>query len=192
MGNKYYIFAWYSLIISALILAGCQTTTTIPTNYNELNQTKMKLSSPDFENNMPIPEKFTCEGSDTSPELHISEVPGETQSLALIMEDPDAPNGNWVHWVAWNIPPETEIIPANAGPKFAVQGNNSWPKAEYGGPCPPSGTHRYFFNLYALTRKLDLPAGSTRDELLKAMEGRIIDHVQLMGIYRKSGGGFSS
>lgn len=146
----------------------------------------MKLSSPNFENQSAIPTEYTCQGKDINPELHISEVLAEAKSLALIIDDPDAPNGTWTHWVIWNIPPETKIIPANVGPAFAVQGNNSWPKPEYGGPCPPTGTHRYFFKLYALSEMLNLPAGSTKADLEKAMAGKTIDEVQLMGTYKKS------
>ncbi len=185
MIRKQTITVLSSLMLIGLILSGCQKSgTTLPTN-PPANMTNMKISSPSFENSALIPPKFTCQGIDVSPELHISEVPGEAKSLALLVEDPDAPNGNWVHWVVWNIPTDTEIIPENVGPKFAVQGNNSWPKAQYGGPCPPSGTHRYFFKLFALNRMLDLPAGSTRDDLMKAMEDRVIAQSQLMGIFRK-------
>ncbi len=145
----------------------------------------MKISSPSFENNSAIPPQFTCQGEGFSPQLDFSEVPGESKSLALIVEDPDAPNGNWVHWLVWNIPADTTTIPENVGPKFAVQGNNSSPKAAYEGPCPPSGTHRYFFKLYALSHELTLPAGSPRDQLLKEMEDRIIDQAQLMGTFKK-------
>lgn len=148
----------------------------------------MNITSPNFENNALIPADFTCQGKDISPELNISAIPQHSVSLALIMEDPDAPSGTWTHWVMWNIPPETTVIPKNVGPDFAKQGNNSWPKKGYGGPCPPSGTHRYFFKLYALTKTLDLPETTNRQELLKAMDGLIIEHDQYMGIYRKTGG----
>lgn len=147
----------------------------------------MNISSPNFENSALIPPDFTCQGNGFSPELHISEIPAHTVSLALIMEDPDAPNPPWTHWVMWNIPPETTIIPKNVGTSFAVQGNNSWPQKGYGGPCPPSGTHRYFFKLYALTKELNLPDTATREDLLKAMEGLIIEEDQYMGIVRKTG-----
>lgn len=146
----------------------------------------MKLSSSNFENNSAIPAEYTCQGKDINPELEIKDVLPEAKSLALIMDDPDAPGGIWTHWVVWNIPPETKVIPAGVGDKFAVQGNNSWPKLGYGGPCPPSGSHRYFFKLYALNERLNLPAGSSKADLENAMKDKIIDQVQLMGTYKKS------
>lgn len=149
------------------------------------NPTNMHIESPDFENNALIPDEFTCMGKDISPELHISGIPEHTASLALIMEDPDAPSGTWTHWVIWNISPDLAVIPRNVGLNFARQGLNSWPKKGYGGPCPPSGTHRYFFKLYALTKELDLPENATADDLRQAMENLIIEHDQYMGICRK-------
>ena len=146
----------------------------------------MKISSPNFENKSSIPAKYTCQGNNISPELDISEVPGESKSLTLILEDPDAPSGTWVHWVVWNIPPDTEKIPENVGNKLGVLGTNSSSNVAYGSPCPPSGTHRYFFKLYALGKMLDLPPGSSRDDLLKAMQDTILDQAQLMGTYKKS------
>ena len=146
----------------------------------------MILTSPNFENHAAIPSEFTCQGKNISPELHIAEVPPEAKSLALIMDDPDAPNGTWTHWVVWNIPVETKIIPANVEATFAIQGNNSWDKTVYSGPCPPTGNHRYFFKLFALTEKLNLPAGSSKADLEKAMEDKKIDETQLMGTYKKA------
>lgn len=146
----------------------------------------MQLSSPSFTNNSAIPAKFTCQGQNINPELQISGVTSEAKSIALIMDDPDAPNGDFVHWVIWNIPVETESIPEHASAKFATQGNNSTSTQQYMGPCPPTGIHRYFFRLYALSEILDIPATSTKADLLKAMQGKIIDETQLMGTYRKS------
>lgn len=147
----------------------------------------MNLTSPDFENNAEIPAEFSCQGKDISPELNISDIPEHTVSLVLIMEDPDAPKGTFTHWVMWNIPAGTTVIPKNAGTNFAIQGVNSSGRKGYMGPCPPNGTHRYFFKLYALTKTLNLPATSNRDDLLKAMDGLIIEHEQYMGTYRKTG-----
>lgn len=146
----------------------------------------MKITSSAFENNGKIPPKFTCQGLDISPDLQIENVPAGTASLAIIMDDPDAPNGTWNHWLVWNIDPQTKLIPENVANDFAIMGNNSWPKQSYGGPCPPSGNHRYFFKLFALKTILDLPAGSSKEALLKAMEGKIIEEAQLMGTYKKS------
>lgn len=146
----------------------------------------MQLSSPSFANNSAIPAKFSCQGQNINPELQISGVSSEIKSLALIMDDPDAPNGDWVHWIIWNIPPNTKSIPENVSPKFATQGKNTRELQTYGGPCPPTGIHRYFFRLYGLSTELDIQATSTKADLLKAMQGKIFDECQLMGTYRKS------
>ena len=142
----------------------------------------MKITSPSFENNGAIPERFTCDGKDVNPKLMISEIPGSAKTLALIMDDPDAPMGTWVHWVMWNIPPGN--IPENSTP--GTQGLNSWGRKRYGGPCPPSGVHHYFFKVYALDCRLNLPEGATKEDLLKAMEGHIIEKAELIGTYQRS------
>ena len=184
------------ILTLALSLYGCQQGDKFITQNTPLQTTKtqnnnfshsMKLTSPNFENNSLIPPKYTCQGLDISPELEISDVLEDAKSLALLVDDPDAPSGNWNHWVIWNIPANTKIIPENVGAKFAVQGNNSWPKQSYGGPCPPSGSHRYFFKLYALSQPLDLPPTANKADLEKAMQGLIIDEAQLMGTYKKTG-----
>jgi len=123
----------------------------------------MKLSSV-FENEGMIPSEFTCDGEDKIPPLEISEVPAETKFLALIMDDPDAPMGTWDHWIAWNIP-VTEKITGLVG----IKGKNSWERNDYGGPCPPSGVHRYFFKLFALDTQLDLAEGSDKAALQQAI-----------------------
>jgi len=144
----------------------------------------MKITSPEFENNKPIPEEFTCDDADISPPLQIGEVPENTRSLALIMDDPDAPMGTFVHWVVWNIPPDTtEIKKGEAIPW--PQGRTDFGKQGYGGPCPPGGTHHYFFKLYALDTNLDLPPGSTKRDLEKAIEGHILEKAQLIGTYTR-------
>lgn len=145
----------------------------------------MKLTSPNFENNQSIPSKFTCQGENVSPELNIIDIPEKTESMVLIIDDPDAPNGNWVHWLVWNIPASTRHIPANVGPLFSVQGLTSFNKSGYGGPCPPSGIHRYFFKLYALDNMLDLPLTTKKSDLWKAMENHILAETELMGTYQK-------
>jgi len=166
------------LILGSLILTNCQ---------QKLTAKSMKISSPNFINNTLIPAKHTCQGLNTSPELHISEVPEDTKSLAIIMEDPDAPSGTWTHWLIWNIDPKTTVIQENSIPNSAIQGENSLPHNAYTGPCPPSGAHRYFFKLFALKSKLNLPTGSTKAELLVALTDQIIEEAQLMGTYRRSG-----
>lgn len=141
----------------------------------------MKIESTAFKDGEKIPEKYTCDGSDEMPPLKISDVPSKTRTLALICHDPDAPMGRWEHGLFWNIPPATKEITKPLG----TAGKNSWGRNDYGGPCPPSGTHRYFFTIYALDMKLDLPEGSTREELEEAMNGHIIEHAQIVGLYKR-------
>jgi len=145
----------------------------------------MKLSSSAFQHNQTIPPKYTCDGGDISPPLTIAEVPEGTKSFALIVDDPDAPSGNWDHWIMWNIEPNLTEILENTIPPTAVQGNNDFKRTDWGGPCPPSGSHRYFFKLYALDRTLILEEGSNKDELLQAMEGHILDRAELIGNYSR-------
>ncbi len=146
-------------------------------------QAKMKISSPVFENNEFIPAKYTCDGEDVNPPLLFAGIPDGTESLALVAEDPDAPAGTWVHWLLWNIPPETVGVEENSVPDGFVSGINDFGKNSYGGPCPPSGTHRYFFKLYALDRKLSLPATARKEEMERVMEGAILDSAELVGLY---------
>lgn len=145
----------------------------------------MKLSSSVFENNQLIPAKYTCDGEDINPPLQISEVPEGTKSLALIIDDPDAPMGTWDHWIVWNINPSVSFIKENSVPEGGVQGMNDFGKQPYGGPCPPSGTHRYFFKLYALDKELELDSSSKKEVLERAMEGHILDKAELVGLYKK-------
>ncbi len=142
----------------------------------------MKLESLEFENNGFIPQEFTCEGKDINPGLIIEEIPEGTKRLALIMDDPDAPMGTWVHWVVFNIH-VTDVIEENTVP--GTQGINDFRKLEYGGPCPPSGTHRYFFKLYAIDEKLHIEEGCKKKELEEAMEGHILAKAELIGLYER-------
>jgi len=142
----------------------------------------MKLTSPEFKHNEPIPRKFTCQGQDVSPALIIEGVPGGAKGLALIVDDPDAPMGTWVHWVVYDIP-VVPRIDENSIP--GKQGINDFGREDYGGPCPPSGTHRYFFKIYALDKKLDLKEDIRKRDLEKAMEGHILDKAELIGLYKK-------
>lgn len=153
---------------------------------------KMAISfySPSFENAGIIPSKHTCDGSDVSPRLIWSNLPVGTKSIALICDDPDAPVGTWVHWVVYNIPPKVTELPENQPrteklPNGAFQGKNSWGKIGYGGPCPPSGIHRYFFKLFALDILLNLKPGATKEELLKEMQGHILGHAEFYGKYSR-------
>jgi Raf kinase inhibitor-like YbhB/YbcL family protein len=142
----------------------------------------MRLKSPEFEHNGTIPKKFTCEGNDISPALAIEGIPGKTQSLALIVDDPDAPVGIWIHWVVFDIPPVAEIKENTIPGK---QGRNDFGRNNYGGPCPPSGTHRYFFKLYALDSELNLKEGVSKQDVEQAMEGHVLAKAELIGLYKK-------
>jgi Raf kinase inhibitor-like YbhB/YbcL family protein len=150
----------------------------------------MKLISSAFEEGGLIPEKYTCDGTDMSPPLKWDSLPEGTKSLALICDDPDAPMGTWVHWVYYDIPVSTTGVPENVAsderPQIGgIQGTNDFRRIGYGGPCPPSGTHRYYFKLYALDTLLNLLPGATKKQLVKAMENHIVGQVQLMGKYRR-------
>lgn len=144
----------------------------------------MKLTSPEFSNNQPIPKRFTCEGKDINPQLNIEGMPAAAKSLALIMDDPDAPMGTWVHWVVFNIPVSGKIE-ENSIP--GIQGMTNSGRPGYHGPCPPSGTHRYFFKVYALDIELCLSAKASKGQLEKAMQGHILEEAQLVGLYKREG-----
>lgn len=147
---------------------------------------KVSLTSSVFKHEENIPKKFTCQGENINPELNIENVPEETKSIVLIMDDPDAPVGTWDHWIIWNIEPNTTKIPENSIPENSVVGKNGWGRNDYGGPCPPSGTHRYFFKLYCLNKKLDLSKDSKKKDVEKAMKGNIVSETVLMGKYKKT------
>jgi Raf kinase inhibitor-like YbhB/YbcL family protein len=144
----------------------------------------MILSSSAFEDNGAIPSEYTCDGVDVSPPLSFSNIPENTKSLALIMDDPDAPMGTWVHWLVWNIPANKTGFSKGENITYP-QGKNDFGNFNYGGPCPPSGTHRYFFKLYALETTLQLNKGSTKKQLESAMSGHIIEEAQLIGTYER-------
>jgi len=144
----------------------------------------MKLKSSAFEKGGEIPAKYTCDGDDVSPPLEIIDVPEDTETLALVMDDPDAPMGVFDHWVVWNIPADISSIPEDTQPE-GTPGRNDFGRLDYGGPCPPSGTHTYRFKLYALDRDLDLPRGSAKGELQREMEGHVLDESLLTGDYSR-------
>lgn len=145
----------------------------------------LDLRSPAFDEGAAIPSRFTCDGEDTSPPLQASPGPQGTESYALVFDDPDAPGGTWVHWLVWNL--TTPSLPEGASgaalPEGAVEGTNSWGRQGYGGPCPPSGTHRYFFRMYALDTRLSLPPEADVHALRKAMEGHVLAEGEWMGTY---------
>jgi Raf kinase inhibitor-like YbhB/YbcL family protein len=145
---------------------------------------KMKITSSAFQEGANIPSQFTCDGAGTSPPLQIADIPSEAKSLALIVDDPDAPSGLFTHWMVWNIPPQTSAVGEGNTPK-GVQGTNDFGKSGYGGPCPPSGTHRYYFKIFALDRELDLPFGAKRGQVDAAMKGHVVAQGELMGRYSR-------
>ncbi len=137
-----------------------------------------------------IPAKYTCDGDDMSPPLEWTGIPEGTKSLALISDDPDAPVGTWVHWVMWNVPPTVkglaqDVSPDPQLPDGSRQGISDFRRPGYGGPCPPSGVHRYYFQLYALDTTLDLPSSTRKADLVQAMKGHVLAEGQLMGKYRR-------
>ena len=153
----------------------------------------MELSSPAFSTGGAIPAAHGCEGADASPPLAWRDVPGPAKALALIVEDPDAPAGTWLHWAIWNLPPrphqlEGSVPPHKVLPSLARQGLNDFGRVGWGGPCPPSGEHRYFFRLYALDAPLALAGGARRAELEAAMRGHVLAEAALMGTYRRGAG----
>lgn len=190
--------AIFAVVVAVLVVAlfasgilsppsGPQPTSTTATNQI---QTTVTLTSPAFRNGERIPSKYTCDGANISPQLSWSGAPGGTKVFALIMDDLDAPTGIFTHWVIFNIPGTDsgvqENVPAGGTlPNGAVQGKGSFGRIGYAGPCPPSGTHRYVFHLYALDTPLNLPSGATKQEVLKAIEGHILAEAVLTGLYSK-------
>ncbi len=155
--------------------------------YNE-KMAGLELKSSAFRDKEFIPSRYTCDGEDINPLLEIKNPPPGTKSFVLIMDDPDATGGvTWDHWLLFNIPPDTQYIVEGTVPPGALQGKNSWGRSNYGGPCPPRGSkpHRYMFKLYALDTLLDLPEGTTKEEIEKAMTGHILEQTTLIGLYAR-------
>ena len=142
----------------------------------------MRLASPAFRPGGPIPARHTCKGADLRPELVLEDVPPGAH-LAFLMEDPDAPRGTWLHWTAWDLPPGTARLPEGAA--LGTEGTTSARSVGWHGPCPPSGTHRYFFRAYALDRPLGLPRGATREQFEEALRGRVVAQAELMGTFAR-------
>ena len=151
-------------------------------NINLPNQMKIKSA---FENNTKIPDKYTCNGEDISPLLEISEIPKGAKTLAIIVDDPDAPRGTWLHWTIWNIEVTGSNVSISEGEAPGIEGKNDFGNTEYGGPCPPSGNHRYFFKVYALDAALVLEKGASKQQLEKAMQGHLLDKAEIIGLYSK-------
>ena len=179
--------SWLSIVI-VLLWMGCSNG-----QEQHAESSVFGISSPAFTDFSRIPRKYTCEGENISPPLTWQGIPPGTESLALIVEDPDAPDPVaprmiWTHWILFNIPPTLKGLPEAAEhlPSSVKSGRNSWNTLNYGGPCPPIGCHRYFFRLYALDSIISKPEGITKEELIKAMEGHIIATATLVGTYQKS------
>ena len=144
---------------------------------------ELTIKSPSFTHNSPIPKKHTCDGEDTNPAVTIEGVSKEAKSIELVIDDPDAPHGTFDHWVVWNIPSSTTKIAENSVP--GTEGLNSARQKGFMGPCPPSGTHRYFFKVYALDTELSLGAKTTKRDLEKAIQGHILAKGELIGLYHR-------
>ena len=173
------------LLLCLLLLAGCGTP---PAGSAETPVESLTITSPAFTEGGEIPIRYTCDGDDVSPPLQWSNVPEGVASFALIVDDPDAPIGTWVHWVLYDLPAGARSLPEAAPADDELteggrHGHNSWRKAGYGGPCPPSGIHRYIFQVYALDTELSIEAGATAKQLRQAMDGHILAQGQLTGVY---------
>lgn len=181
------------LLVVVLLAAACgggRAPTPSPLPGTGQSAAPLSLTSPAFPAGGEIPRKYTCDGDDVSPPLEWGTPPPGTRSLALIMDDPDAPVGTWDHWLVYNLPADARGLPEGGvvDPKTGAMGRsgkNSWGNLGYGGPCPPSGQHRYFFRVYALDTMLDLAAGANKAQLLAAMAGHVLAQGELMGTYRR-------
>ena len=156
------------------------------TTQDPLTISTMKISSPSFNNNENIPAKFTCDGENINPALNISDLPDTTQSLVLIVDDPDSPSGTWIHWAVFNIDPTATQIAENSVPAGGTEIITTFGESGYGGPCPGSGKHRYFFKIYALDTKLELDEKISAEDLGAAMEGHILEYAELVGNYERT------
>lgn len=156
----------------------------LTTHKQQIKGDKMKITSV-FEHNGNIPSIYTCDGQDLAPELLISGVPAEAKELALIVDDPDAPIGTWVHWVLYNIPVNITKIDEKNLPQGVKQGRTDFGRVGWGGPCPPNGEHRYFFKLYAIDKILELPLGATKEQVEHAIHNHIIESTELIGLYKR-------
>jgi len=172
-------------LLVLLLIAGCLEQAEEPSPIEEVEIRELTVKSPVFEHNGDIPSKYTCQGEDVNPPLEIAGIPEGTVSLVLLVEDVEASRGIFVHWVVWNIDPVNRIG-ENSIP--GIEGTNDFKKHSYGGPCPPSGTHRYFFTVYALDTILGLDSHATKQDVERAMEGHILAQGELIGLCSKGGG----
>lgn len=166
----------FLLILIPLIFSSCNITK------DGTPQNSLIVTSTAFEHNGMIPDKYTCNGEEINPAITIKNIPENAKSLVLFVDDPDAPVGNWIHWVVYNIPIDGRI---SEDSKPGEQGLNSWQRTNYGGPCPPSGTHRYFFKVFALNQTLEFEDIPTKKEIVQAMDGLQLARGQIVGLYSK-------
>jgi len=195
--QKFLFKSIFLFVLIGLFLVSCSYVNNAKKLINSSNSNQsnkegktMKLESGAFKFNELIPAKYTCDGKDISPPLFWDEIPIGTQSIALIVDDPDAPGRTFVHWLVYDIPNTIRQLPEHTPivktlPNGGTQGKNDFGKFGYGGPCPPSGIHRYFFKLYALDKSLALAAGATKNQILAAMEGHILATAELIGRYKR-------
>ena len=182
----------YLLILLSMLFSACAAAPATPEPTKSEASMALQLTSDAFVNGQSIPAKYTCVGKNISPALAWNEPPTGTQSFTLIVDDPDAPGQTWVHWVLFNIKPDMRslqedlpITGKNVDPNAIYVGNNSSGATAYQGPCPPSGTHRYFFKLYALDTLINLLPGATKEQVLKSMDGHTLAQTELMGTFSK-------
>ncbi len=176
--NKIAMVAIILGLIASTLSADC------PLNRRKSGGTKLKITSTAFANNKLIPAKYTCDGDNVNPPLQIAGIPASAKSLALIVDDPDAPHKTFVHWVVWNIPPSTTSIDENSVP--GEEGKNDFGKKGFGGACPPSGTHHYHFKVYALDMMLNLQDNATKADLEAAMKEHVLARAELVGLYKRN------
>jgi len=175
-----------AILAAVLAVAGCGGSSVDRPEHTAVETTEgtgMELTSTAFENAARIPSQYTCDGADISPPLQVAGLPQGATTLVLVVDDPDAPRGTWDHWVAYDIPLATAIPEGVAA--LGTPGVNSWGRTEYAGPCPPSGSHRYFFTVYAVDTPLGLPPGATKAEVLAAIAGRVVAEATLIGLYSR-------
>jgi len=175
----------FIILITLIFGFSCNKVNNVLTDNNLVNPNSMQITSNAFENNKDIPSQYTCDGSNTNPPLNFVNVPMGAKSLALIVDDPDAPAGTWVHWLVYNIEPSTTSLNENSVPLNSSQGLTSFGTAKWGGPCPPSGTHRYFFKLYALDIILNTNEILDANKFNEFINNHIIDKAELIGLYNR-------
>mgnify|MGYP000166421420 CR=1 FL=1 len=188
-----YLFTFITIFLVSIIIIPLLKSSNNQNQKQELyftyNNISMKIQSPEFENGVDIPPRFTCDGENINPSLNFLDIPENTKSFTLIVEDHDVPkniraDGLWDHWIIWNIPKEVTSLPENYKEQ-GMMGKNSGGEYGYSGPCPPDSEHRYYFKLYALDTMLELNQYATKEELLNAMHGHILDQAELIGKYKR-------